>query len=309
MGGVKAKWDVVVLGGANMDYLIRGTKLPAPGETVDGDEFLVACGGKGANQAVAAARLGAKVAFVGRVGKDDNGSQTIANLKREGVDVSAMQIDATQATGAALVMVDAQAEKQIFVAPGANQQLTVRGAEAMLRSARVLLLQFEVPMRTVLAAAKIAHRAGARIVLDPAPAAKPPAELLRLIHFIRPNSSEAEALTGMKVRRRVDARRAAHALFDRGVQAAAVQAGEQGDLVAWHDGEKLFPRLKVKSVDATGAGDAFVAAIAVALAEGKPFAEAGALANAAAALATTKFGAQTALPRREKVLRLLRRGT
>ena len=309
MGGVKAKWDVVVLGGANMDYLIRGKKLPAPGETVDGDEVRIACGGKGANQAIAAARLGAQVAFVGRVGNDENGKETVRNLKREEVDVSAMQFDSKKATGAALVMVDAQAEKQILVAPGANQQLTVRGAESLLRSARVLLLQFEVPMRTVLAAAKIAHRAGAKIVLDPAPAAKPPVELLKLVHFIRPNSSEAEALTGIKVRNRADARRAAHALFDRGVQAAAIQAGHEGDLVVWRDGERLFPRLKVKSVDATGAGDAFAAGIAVALAEGKSFVEAGALANAAAALATTKFGAQTALPRRQEVLRLLRGGT
>jgi ribokinase len=159
-----------------------------------------------------------------------------------------------------------------------------------------------------LATAKIAHRAGAKVVLDPAPAAKPPAELLKLVHFIRPNSNEAEALTGIQVRNRRDARRAAHALFGRGVQAAAIQAGEEGDLVVWRDGEKLFPRLKVKSVDATGAGDAFAGAIAVALSEGKSFAEAGELANAAAALATTKFGAQTALPRRKEVLRLVRRG-
>ena len=302
------KWDVVVLGGTNMDYLARGPKLPTPGETLDGNEFLIACGGKGANQAVAAARLGAKVAFVGRVGKDANGKEMVRNFRRERVDASAMQFDSQEATGAALVMVDGNAEKQILVAPGANQRLAVRGAASLLRSTRVLLLQFEVPMRTNLAAAKIAHRAGAKIVVDPAPAAKPPAELLKLVYLIRPNSSEAEALTGVKVRNSQDARRAARVLFNRGVQAVAIQAGNEGDLVVWRDGEKLFPRVKVQSVDATGAGDAFAAAIAVALAEGKSFPEAGELANATAALATTKFGAQSALPRRQEVVRLLRTG-
>lgn len=304
----KQLWDVVVVGGANIDYLIRGSKLPEPGETIDGEEFLIACGGKGANQAVAARRLGARAAFVGRLGADQQARDVAKNFRRERVDISRVQLDRGRSTGAALIMVDACAEKKILVAPGANRYVSVADinrAKALVQKTRVLLVQFEIPMRAVLAAAQLAHAAGARVVVDPAPAAKPPAALMKLVDFIRPNSSEAEALTGIKVRNRATARKAAQALLSRGIQAVAVQAGNEGDLLVWRDGEGLFPRLKVRSVDATGAGDAFAAAISVALAEGRTYREAGAFANAAAALTTTKFGAQTALPNRRDVLRLM----
>ena len=300
-------WDVVVLGGANMDYLIRGTNLPQPGETLDGEEFMVACGGKGANQAVAAARLGARVAFVGRVGKDASGRDIVRNLKRERVDARSVQYDPRLPTGAALIMVDADAEKLIFVAPGANHRLAVAPAKRILQSTRVLVLQFEVPMPAVLAAAKIAHAAGAKVVLDPAPAASPPKDLLPLVDFVRPNAAEAETLSGTAIRNLSDARRAARKLCATGVTAAAIDVPGKGNLLVWPGGERLLPRIKVRSVDATGAGDAFVGAFSVALAEGRSWSAAGEFANAAAAFATTKFGAQSALPNRKQVLRLLRK--
>lgn len=305
------KYDVVVLGGANTDYLVRGKRLPKPGETVNGHEFLIAGGGKGANQAVAAARLGARVAFVGCLGRDARGNDLEALLRAEGINTERLCRDPKAPTGAALVMVEASGEKQIFCAPGANHKVTasqMRSAASLIRQTRVLLMQFEIPMSTVLAAAKIAHGAGVRIVLDPAPAAKPPAALLKLIDVIRPNSSEAQALTGVPVDDLQSARRAAKKLLEHGLRAVAIQAGTAGDLIVWHDGERRVPRLKVKTVDATGAGDAFAAGFSVALAEGRSYAEAGAFANAAAALATTKIGAMPAMPRRDEVRRLLSGG-
>ena len=302
------KYDVVVVGGANTDFLVRGGCLPKPGETVDGQEFLIAGGGKGANQAVAAARLGARVAFIACLGRDDRGDELEKLLRAERIDCKHVYRDAKASTGAALVMVDESGEKQITCAPGANHKLTpsrIREAASVIRNARVLLMQFEVPMPTVLAAAKIAHAARVRIVLDPAPPAKAPATLLKLIDVIRPNASEAEALTGIKVADAKSARRAAQKLFTLGVKVVALQAGDKGDLIVWRDGEKLLPRLKVKTLDATGAGDAFAAGFSVALAEGRSYPEAAAFANAAAALATTKVGAMPAMPRRAHVLKLL----
>lgn len=301
-----------MLGGINMDYLVRGDTLPCPGETRDGSEFLRAGGGKGANQAVAAARLGARVAFVGRVGRDALGDELLDLLHAEGIDTRFTTRDRDAATGVALVMIDSSGEKQIMVAPGANHRLAVREvihAKGLISGARVLLTQFEIPMRPVVESARIAHAAGVKVVIDPAPPQRVSRELLKHVTIIRPNSAEAEALTGIEVRDVQSARTAARKLLGMGAGAVATQAGERGDLLAWPEGEECFPRLKVKSIDATGAGDAFAAALAVALSEGRSWREAGAFANAAAALATTKFGAQPAMPHRNDTLRLLRRGT
>jgi ribokinase len=306
----KPQFDVVVLGGINLDYLVRGKTLPQPGDTVDGAEFLRAGGGKGANQAVAAARLGARVAFIGRVGRDEHGDELLGLLADEGIDVRFTTRDPQASTGVALVMIDCAGEKQIMVAPGANHRLSPReitAAKDLVAGARVLLTQFEIPMRSVLAAVRIAHGAGVKIVIDPAPPQRAPRELVRRATIIRPNSAEAQALTGVKVSDLPSARKAARKLLSFGVTAAATQAGDAGDLLVWKDGEACFPRLPVKVVDATGAGDAFAAGLAVALSEGRSWMEAGAFANAAAALATTKFGAQPAMPRRNDVLRLMRK--
>lgn len=303
-------FDIVVVGGINADYLARGDTLPARGETAMGRSFCQGPGGKGANQAVAAARLGARVAMVGRVGKDANGRAVLASLRKEGVDTSAVAIDPGAPTGVALIMVEESGEKQIMVSPGANAKLEPRDMRAcreIIAGAKIVLLGFEAKLPTVLAAAKIAAKGGARVILDPAPPVTPPPELYTLLDVIRPNAGEAEFLTGVKTPDRSGARAAAAILRARGVKAVALQAGEEGDLLVWEGGETFLPRLKVKCVDATGAGDAFAAGLAVGLAEGKSFAEAGRLANAAAALATTKVGAQEGLPNRAKVEAILKR--
>jgi ribokinase len=301
------EWDVVVVGGANTDYLVRGPELPAPGQTVEGDEFQVGPGGKGANQAVAVARLGARVAFVARMGDDAWGEELLAQLAGEGVDVRHVLRGPGAPTGVALIMVDRNGRKQILTAPGANRHLTVADVEAAtaIREARVVLSQLEVPLETVAAALRLAREAGAKVVLDPAPAIPLPDEVLRLVDLVRANSSEAEVLTGVKVRDRASARQAAEQLLKREAGAAVVQAGDEGNLLVWPGGECWTANVPVEAVDATGAGDAHAAALAVMLAEGRPLEEAGPFANAAAALATTKVGAQAGLPRRDAVLKLL----
>ncbi|MCB0062812.1 MAG: ribokinase [Caldilineaceae bacterium] len=302
------QWDVVVVGGANYDYLVRGSHLPTPGDTVNGNEFQEAPGGKGANQAVAAARLGAKVALLARIGKDTRGDTLMARFAAEGVDTSHVLRDADAATGIALVHVTESGEKQIFVAPGANDQLTaadIADAAPLFANARVLLTQLEIPQESVMAALQQAKNAGLQTILDPAPPRALPDKLLRLVDLIKPNSAEAKSITGIQVSDQNAAHKAAQALLDKGIKTVAVQAGEAGNLLVWGEDERWLPRIEVDSVDATGAGDAFAAALAVALAEGRPLTEAGPFASAAAALTTTNVGAQAALPKRQTVLDLV----
>lgn len=304
------RWDVAVVGGANMDYLVRGSRLPKPGETVMGDMFQEAPGGKGANQAVAAARLGARVTFVGRVGTDARGDALIERLAKEGVDTGYALRETGAPTGVALIMVDEDGEKQILTAPGANLRLSVtdvRQAAAAIQAARVVLAQMEVPVECVHEAVRLGYESGARIVLDPARPIVLRDELLRYVDVIKPNATEIQALTGLPSRNRDSARAAAGRLLERGAGAVAVQAGGEGNLLIWREGECWLPRIEVESIDATGAGDAFAAALAVAIAEGRSWEEAGWLASASAALATTVVGAQAGLPRRDQVEALLER--
>ena len=306
------QWDVTVVGGANWDFLVRGPSLPTRGQTVRGDAFQEAPGGKGANQAVAAARLGARVAFVGRVGADARGDQILDRLRTEGIDTEYVVRDSMAATDVAVIQVGGDGEKQILTAPGANGRLSVADvtvARTRLERAAVLLVQLEPPLDVVEASVRIAHDAGTRVVLDPAPARPLPDSLLRRVYLIRPNSDEASAITGVAVRDRPTAHEAARALLDRGVGAAVIEAGPAGDLMVWsHNGderERWLPRVPVDAIDATGAGDAFAAALAVMIANERPFEEAGPFASAAAALTTTKLGAQAALPTRAQVEALL----
>jgi ribokinase len=298
----------MVVGGVNMDYLVKGERLPGPGETLEGELFQEAPGGKGANQAVAVARLGCRVALIARTGTDDRGKRMLDQLTGEGVDVGYIRRDDAAPTGVALIMVDRSGEKQILTAPGANRRLTeddVAAAKETVASAKVLLAQLEVPLPAVALALRLARAARVKTVLDPAPAVPLPDDVLQLVDLIRPNASEAETLTGVPVHDRTSAARAARVLLKRGVGAAVVQAGEAGNLLVTPDDERFLPKIPVESVDATGAGDAFAAGLAVGLAEQRSLAEAAVLGNAAAALATTKLGAQAGLPRREEVLRLL----
>jgi ribokinase len=301
-------YHVVVVGGVNTDYLVKGERLPAPGQTLDGEVFQEAPGGKGANQAVAVARLGCRVALIARIGADERGRKILDQLADEEVDVTYTHRSDEAPTGVALIMVDHSGEKQILTAPGANRQLTeadVRGAKKTIVASKVLLVQLEVPLPAVALALRLARAAGVRTVLDPAPAVPLAENMLKLVDVIRPNASEAETLTGVPVRDQGSAAHAARVLLGYGVGAVVVQAGEAGDLLVTPDQERLFPRLPVESVDATGAGDAFAAALAVSLAEGRPLTEAAVFGSAAAALATTRLGAQAGLPRRKEVRQLL----
>jgi ribokinase len=323
------RWDVVVVGGANWDFLAHGPALPRPGATVRGESFQAAPGGKGANQAVEAARLGARTALVARVGSDAHGGRIVDRLNAEHVDTRHLVRDPTVETGIALVQVGDNGEKQILAVPGANARLSiedVRAARTTIADATVLLAQLEAPLDTVSVAIEIAHEAGAVVVLDPAPAVPLPEELLRLVHLIRPNAEEAQVITGIEVSDRATATTAARKLLDAGVTIAVVQAGDDGDLMVWRaprstpatarsddatrDGhaehELWLPHFKVDAVDATGAGDAFAAALAVSLARHIPLPEAGPFASAAAALTTTKLGAQAALPTKREVDAFLR---
>ena len=303
-------YDVVVVGKANVDYLVRGPRLPGPGQSVTGDAFREAAGGKGANQAVGAARLGARVALIARIGRDARGDTVLAALRAENVETGFVTRDPEEPTGVGLCQVGASGEKQILSAAGANAKLTVacvREAAAALASARVVLCQLGVPLEAVTEAVRIARSGAARVILDPGPPAPVPDALIAQLDVIRPNTSEAEALTGVRVRDRDTAREAAKDLLRRGARAVAVQAGEHGDLIVAAGSEAWLPRFSVERLDATGAGDAFASALAVRLAEGTPLEAAGRFASAAAALATTVLGAQASLPRREAVLELLAR--
>jgi ribokinase len=298
--------DLIVVGSANYDYLVKGNELPSPGQSLQGDQFVESPGGKGANQAVAAARLDARVAFAGRIGRDPRGDKVLDRLKSEGVDTQYLVREAAAPTGVALIQVAQSGQKQILAVKGANDDLSVGDLPVRaITEAGALLVQLEVPLPVVESAIRIAYRAGVKVILDPAPAAPLSADTFRQVYLIKPNSKEAEGLTGVAVHDRESARRAAEILLNRGVEAVMVQAGEEGNLLVWKDGESWNPVLPVKTVDATGAGDAMAAALAVCLIEGRSMEETGQFANAAAALATTALGAQSALPHRKEVESLL----
>lgn len=301
---------VVVVGSANVDFVVQTPHIPRPGETVLGHNFVMAMGGKGANQAVGAARLGARVSFVARVGQDVFGDQCLEAYRAEGIDTRFVSRDADEATGVALIAVAADGENSITVASGANMRLLpqhVRAAEEIFREADVLVMQLEVPLETVLAAAQLAAKHGVRVVLNPAPAQKLPSELLALVDVLTPNRIELAMLLGVQEAEIVgldDAQLAERAL-SLGVANAVITLGAEGALVADARGAQRVPPFRVQPVDTTAAGDAFNAGLAVALGRGEPLVTAARYGAACGALATTKVGAQPSLPRAEEVEALL----
>lgn len=295
--------DVCVVGSLNMDLVVKAPRFPAVGETVTGATFAAFPGGKGANQAVAAARLGARVAMVGRVGADAFGEQLIAGLQTEGVDVTRVLVDRTAPTGVASITVDAAGDNAIVVASGANARLRpedVEAAAGLIGSAHVLLLQLEVPLETVMRAARLGRAGGAIVCLDPAPATPLPAECYPLLDVIDPNETEVRILTGLPTSTIPEAERAAETLLQRGARAAVVKLGERGAVYLSPAGRAHVAAIPVTPVDTTAAGDAFAAALGVALGEGKTLAEAVRFATRAAALKVTRLGAR-ALPTRAEV--------
>ena len=295
---------IVVIGSSNTDLVIRTPRIPSPGETLIGSDFMINAGGKGANQAVAAARMGGDVYFVACVGDDGFGAEAVRHYAGEGIDTSYIVRRNGVASGVALIAVDDAAENSIVVAPGANALLSpadIDAVESEIAAADYLLVQLEIPMETVARATELAVRHGVRVILNPAPAAPIADEVLARLDLITPNRSETELLTGLKVENVGDAVAAAAWFRGRGVRRVAVTMGSAGALVADERGEEFVPAYRVEAVDTTAAGDVFNGALAVALSEGRELGAAARFAAAASSIACTRIGAQRSIPQRREV--------
>jgi ribokinase len=303
-----SKPSILVVGSSNTDMIIKVQRIPKPGETILGGKFASAAGGKGANQAVGAARAGGDVTFIARVGQDMFGDQAVAGFKADGINVKYIVRDRTSPSGVALIFVADNGENSIAVASGANACLTpadLRKAKNAFKQAGVVVLQLETPLKTVEAAAQLACSSGARVILNPAPARPLPNSLLRRVYLLTPNETEAELLTGRPVNSDAAAAKAADALLARGVENVIITLGARGAFVASKQGRGFVKGYKVKAVDTTAAGDVFNGTLAVGLAGGKPLMEAVRFANAAAAISVTRLGAQTSAPTRKEINHLL----
>ena len=301
--------SILVVGSSNTDMIIKLERIPRPGETILGGTFVTAAGGKGANQAVGAARAGGQVTFIARVGQDMFGDQAVAGFVKDGINVDHVTRDKTSPSGVALIFVAKDGENSIAVAGGANAKLSpadVKKAKPAFAGACVLVMQLETPLETVQAAADLAVKAGVRVILNPAPAQPLPDKLLQQVSVLTPNETEAELLTGIAVTDGASAAAAAANLRARGVQTVIITLGARGAVVATDHGGQLVPGFKVKAVDTTAAGDIFTGAFAVALAEGKPLELAVRFANAAAAISVTRLGAQPSAPTRRAIDRFLK---
>jgi len=302
---------VLVVGSSNTDMIIRVARVPRPGETVLGGEFSMASGGKGANQAVAAARAGGRVRLVARVGDDVFGERAVRGFEADGIDVRFVARDGRAPSGVALINVAADGENIISVASGANALLApedVLGAEPAFDGADVVLLQLETPLETVSAAAVMASERGIPVILNPAPARPLDDRLLCRVAVLTPNETETEILTGIRVETSEGAPKAAAALRARGPRLVVVTLGEKGCYAAGEDFEGSVPAFPVRAVDTTAAGDVFNGALAVALAEKRPTRDALRFASAAAALSVMSPGAQPSAPARTRIEEFLREG-
>jgi ribokinase len=296
--------NIVVFGSINMDLVTRSTRLPKPGETLTGHSFQTIAGGKGANQAVACARLGAATMLVGRVGGDVFGKNLKEQLGSAGVNHENVVVDTDISSGVALIAVEDSAENFIIVVPGANGQVgeaDLQRLDGILDQSKVLLLQLEIPLETVIAAAKLAKGKGVHVILDPAPAQVLPTEIYSLLDFITPNETEAELLVGFQIKSNDDVTRAAVLLQQRGAQNVIVKMGGRGALALIGDKAKFYEPFRVNAVDTVAAGDAFNGALAAALSDGKSIEEAVGWGMAAGALSVTREGAQPAMPTRDEL--------
>ena len=295
---------LVVLGSVNADHVLSVPRFPKPGETLVGSGYHIAYGGKGANQAVAAGRTGANIAFIACVGGDDIGARMKEQFARDGMDIQAvMAIDGTT-TGVAMIWVSADGENCIGISAGANAELTPARLQPhlpLINEADVLLMQLESPLNTVEAAAQAARAAGTKVILNPAPAQPLPESLLRLIDVITPNETEAQALTGVVVNTEADAQKAANILHDYGIATVLITLGAKGVWLSEQGKGELSPGFRVQAVDTTAAGDTFNGALVTAQLEGKPLRDAIRFAHAAAAISVTRSGAQPSIPLRAEV--------
>lgn len=295
---------ITVLGSSNTDMIVKLPTLPGPGETVIGGTFSMASGGKGANQAVAAARAGGKVTFISRVGDDMFGKQAVAGFALEGLELSHVGVDPGAASGIALILVDQAGENSIGVASGANAEISISDIENSLdviRSSDMFLTQLEIPLKAVQAGIAEAHRAGVPVVLNPAPAHPLRAEILSQVTVLTPNEKEAGHLSGIPATDDAGTIHAAQTLLNRGVRSVVVTLGGRGAYIADPTHGEFIPAFRVQAIDTTAAGDVFSGALAVALAEKASLREAALFASAAAALSVTKLGAQPSAPWRAEI--------
>lgn len=295
---------IFVLGSCNTDMVIKSDRLPVPGETILGGTFIMNPGGKGANQAVAAARLGGNVTFITKTGNDLFGKQSVQQYNEEHIDTQYISSDPNNPSGVALITVDKSGENCIVVAMGANSTLVpadFKNAEDDLKKAGVLLMQLETPMSTIEYAAELGNKNGVKVILNPAPAQSLSKVLLSNLYMLIANETEAEMISGIKVKTFSDAEKAADEIYAKGVEKIIITMGSQGALLK--DGDHFFeiPAYKVQAMDTTAAGDTFCGAIAVAIAEGKTLEEGVKFATKCSAITVTKMGAQSSIPTRKEV--------
>ena len=308
--------NILVIGSLNADLVVRAPRFPAPGETIRGEDLVTVPGGKGANQAVAAARLGTDVAMIGRVGADSFGASLVENLKQNHVDATHVTRDISAATGTAVIVVDSHGQNSIVLSPGANAKVKPADVEPASFSdpstgsgqrVKLLLLQLEIPIETVVHAARLAKQNGVRVLLNPAPARELPDELLSNADYLLPNETELSLLAGKSVSDIASVETAARSLVTRGAKNVIVTLGANGALIVSKNATKHIPSFKVNVVDTTAAGDAFIGGFAVALLNGKSLEDAVQYACACGALAVTKFGAQPSLPTKQEVEEFLKK--
>ncbi|WP_264289676.1 ribokinase [Duffyella gerundensis] len=299
---------LAVLGSINADHILNLAHFPRPGETVIGKQYQIAFGGKGANQAVAAGRAGADIAFIACVGEDDTGERVRQQLAVDRIDVAPVAVVPAMATGVAMIFVNGEGENVIGIYAGANAALTPQRVEQhqqVIGEASALLMQLESPLESVLAAAQIARQHDTHVILNPAPAAALSDELLSLIDIITPNETEAEILTGIPVKNDDDAARAASWLHNKGIATVLITLGSRGVWLSEQGQAQRIAGFRVTAVDTIAAGDTFNGALITALLEGQPMTQAVRFAHAAAAIAVTRAGAQPSVPWREEIDRFL----
>ncbi len=295
--------SILVVGSSNMDLVVKINQFPLPGETLLGGDFFMNNGGKGANQAIAVSRLGGDVQFVCKTGRDSFRDKTVSLFKEEGIDTRGMLIDEEKPSGVAVIMVDKTGENSIVVAPGANSSLCVSDVDNLdskWESVDFVLLQLEIPIETVAHIVNLASKKGKKVILNPAPAADLPADLFRKLHIITPNKIEAESISGVKITDNESLVKAAEVLHGLGVEHVIITLGSEGVLL-YSGSPKWIPAIPTISVDSTGAGDVFNAALTVSLSEGKGFEEAIRFANKAASISITRYGAIPSIPHRKEI--------